>query len=225
MNRKHARRNPPHAQTSLCCHASALLSLLAVIALCGCKRSVGDAIAPPAPPMNVEIVAPKRGEINRSITLPTYRLLPYQEATLYAKVPGYLKTITVDKGDQVKEGQLLAEIEVPEMMADRAKCRAEAEVAQLDYTRVREAQKKAPDLVVVQTVDAMKAKYDVATANLERVELFDVFRGQHVPAGRKSMAYAFIYRHAERTLTDAEVNAAHEKLAEQLRQKLQATIR
>ena len=62
-------------------------------------------------------------------------------------------------------------------------------------------------------------------ANLERVELFDVFRGQPLPAGRKSMAYAFIYRHAERTLTDAEVNAAHEKLAEQLRQKLQATIR
>ena len=62
-------------------------------------------------------------------------------------------------------------------------------------------------------------------ANLEAVELFDVFRGQHVPAGQKSVAYAFTYRHAERTLTDAEVNAAHETLVEQFRQKLQATIR
>ena len=62
-------------------------------------------------------------------------------------------------------------------------------------------------------------------ANLESVELFDVFRGQHVPAGQKSMAYAFIYRASDRTLTDAEVNAAHEKLVEQLRQKLQATVR
>ena len=62
-------------------------------------------------------------------------------------------------------------------------------------------------------------------ANLESVELFDVFRGGHVPAGQKSMAYAFTYRHAERTLTDAEVNAEQEKLVEQFKQKLQATIR
>jgi phenylalanyl-tRNA synthetase beta chain len=62
-------------------------------------------------------------------------------------------------------------------------------------------------------------------ANLESVDLFDVFRGKNVPAGQKSMAYAFTYRHAERTLTDTEVNAAHEKLVAQLKQRLQAVVR
>jgi phenylalanyl-tRNA synthetase beta chain len=62
-------------------------------------------------------------------------------------------------------------------------------------------------------------------ANLEGVELFDVFRGKNVPAGQKSMAYAFTYRNLERTLTDAEVNAAHEKLVAQLKQRLQAIVR
>jgi phenylalanyl-tRNA synthetase beta chain len=62
-------------------------------------------------------------------------------------------------------------------------------------------------------------------ANLEQTELFDVFRGQNVPEGQKSMAYAFTYRNAERTLTDAEVNAAHEKLVAHLKQTLAATIR
>jgi len=57
------------------------------------------------------------------------------------------------------------------------------------------------------------------------VELFDVFRGKNVPAGQKSMAYAFIYRHPERTLTDAEANAAHEKLVAQFKQRLSATVR
>jgi phenylalanyl-tRNA synthetase beta chain len=61
--------------------------------------------------------------------------------------------------------------------------------------------------------------------NLESVELFDVFRGKNVPAGQKSLAYAFTYRNAERSLTDAEVNAAHEKVVAQLRQTLSATIR
>jgi phenylalanyl-tRNA synthetase beta chain len=71
----------------------------------------------------------------------------------------------------------------------------------------------------------VQAAKQARPANLESVELFDVFRGKNVPPGQKSMAYAFTYRSAERTLTDAEVNAAHEKLVEHLKQKLQATIR
>src|SRR5262249_35170414 len=47
-------------------------------------------------------------------------------------------------------------------------------------------------------------------ANLESVELFDVFRGKNVPEGQKSLAYAFTYRNVERTLTDSEVAATHE---------------
>jgi phenylalanyl-tRNA synthetase beta chain len=61
--------------------------------------------------------------------------------------------------------------------------------------------------------------------NLELTELFDVFRGQNVPEGCKSMAYAFTYRNSGRTLTDAEVNAAHENLVAQFKQTLAATIR
>lgn len=61
--------------------------------------------------------------------------------------------------------------------------------------------------------------------NLESVELFDVFRGQNVPPGQKSMAYAFTYRSPERTLTDNEVNAVHEKLIGNFKQNLQAAIR
>jgi phenylalanyl-tRNA synthetase beta chain len=62
-------------------------------------------------------------------------------------------------------------------------------------------------------------------ANLESAELFDIYRGQNVPAGQKSVAYSFTYRNVERTLTDAEVNAAHDNLVEQLKAKLQAVVR
>lgn len=62
-------------------------------------------------------------------------------------------------------------------------------------------------------------------ANLESVELFDVFRGKNVPEGQKSLAYAFTYRNSEKTLTDAEATAAHEKLVEQFKKVLQATVR
>ena len=62
-------------------------------------------------------------------------------------------------------------------------------------------------------------------ANLESVELFDVFRGKNVPEGQKSLAYAFTYRNSEKTLTDAEATAAHEKLVEQFKKVLQAAVR
>ena len=72
---------------------------------------------------------------------------------------------------------------------------------------------------VLATVKQAKA------ANLESVELFDVFRGQGVPAGQKSLAYAFTYRAAEKTLTDAEVNTAHGKVLDSLKTQLQAELR
>ena len=61
--------------------------------------------------------------------------------------------------------------------------------------------------------------------NLEAVELFDVFRGKHVPEGQKSLAYAFTYRAADKTLTDADVNSAHEKVLATLKTKLRAELR
>jgi phenylalanyl-tRNA synthetase beta chain len=61
--------------------------------------------------------------------------------------------------------------------------------------------------------------------DLEKTEVFDVFRGANVPSGQKSIAFAFTYRNPARTLTDPEVNATHEKLVGQLKQVLQATVR
>lgn len=119
-------------------------------------------------PVNVQTVLPKRGEIARSITLPTFRVLALQEATLYAKVSGYLKTLGVDKGDAVKEGQLLAEIEVPELLADEAQYRAESGVSRTNYERMAEARQRAPDLVVPQTVDDLRGQWEVAQAKLQR---------------------------------------------------------
>jgi len=57
------------------------------------------------------------------------------------------------------------------------------------------------------------------------VQLFDVYRGQNIPAGRKSLAYAIRYQHPDRTPTDAEVNAAHERIVAALTQEAGAELR
>ena len=118
--------------------------------------------------MIVETILPKHGAIARTVTLPAFRILAYQQATLYSKVSGYLKTISVDKGSVVSKGQLLAEIEVPELLAEEAQFKAETEVARRNYERMAQARETAPDLVVPQTVDDLRGQWEVARAKLQR---------------------------------------------------------
>lgn len=133
----------------------------------GCKPV--QSVRKPEPPVSVKSISSKRGEITRNISLPA-NVVANQQATLYAKVTGYIKKINVDKGDEVKAGDVLAEIEVPELLSDLDKYKAESEIAELDFKRTADAQKKAPDLIVAQSVDTAKAKSQMAKANLTHAE-------------------------------------------------------
>lgn len=145
----------------------AWLAFGALVAFCGCGAS--EVEPREAPVARVQVIPARRGEIVRRLRLPgTVRA--YQEATLYAKVAGFLQSIAVDEGDHVDAGAPLARIEAPEMLADLDKLRVEANVARLEYERLRGAQSKAPDLVMPQAVDAAKARYEGARASLRRTE-------------------------------------------------------
>lgn len=61
--------------------------------------------------------------------------------------------------------------------------------------------------------------------NLEGVELFDEFRDESFGTERKSLAYSLTYRNEGRTLTDAEVNEAHEKLRSTIQKELGIELR
>ncbi|MES2694768.1 MAG: efflux RND transporter periplasmic adaptor subunit [Verrucomicrobiota bacterium] len=116
-------------------------------------------------PVEVAVTSPQRGDIYRFVTLPG-TLRPNQQVTLHAKVAGYLKSISVDKGDKVKSGQLLAEIEMPELVAERAKHEAELNIAKVESGRLKSARAKAPDLITPAASDTADARLAVAQAGL-----------------------------------------------------------
>ncbi|RKU35734.1 phenylalanine--tRNA ligase subunit beta [Candidatus Poribacteria bacterium] len=60
---------------------------------------------------------------------------------------------------------------------------------------------------------------------VESVRLFDVYEGEQVPEGKKSLAYTIVYHSATETLTDKAVNALHEEVVERLHQELGAELR
>jgi phenylalanyl-tRNA synthetase beta chain len=60
---------------------------------------------------------------------------------------------------------------------------------------------------------------------LESIELFDEYRGKNVPEGKRSLAFRLVYRAADRTLTDEDVESVHQKVREALEEKFQAELR
>src|SRR5258706_6259248 len=140
----------------------------------------------------VMYVAAKRGSQKADIVLPA-SLYAMQETTIYARTNGYLKRWQVDIGDQVKAGQLLAEIEAPEVdreldqaHASRAQVKANLELARV--TSERYAALLKDDAVSAQEVDekrgvheARKADYASAEANLRRLEQMKSFQRVTAP--------------------------------------------
>ena len=113
--------------------------------------------------LTVDVVYPHRGEIARSIELPG-DVVGFYEAALHSKVTGYLKTISVDKGDSVKAGQVLAEIEVPELRSNLERSQARLEIERITYDRLKQVQKSDARLISQQDVDMAYAKYREAEA-------------------------------------------------------------
>ena len=69
------------------------------------------------------------------------------------------------------------------------------------------------------------ALQDASAGLAESVRLFDLYRGDQVPDGQRSLAFRVTYRDPENTLTDKRVDKAHAKLGEIARKRFKATIR
>jgi len=134
---------------------------------------------------------------------------------------GQLSPVLAKKYD-LRDAVFLADLNLDQLLARRNPVKSFKPLPQFPAIR-RDVAMIVPEATthdaVLQTVKQAKP------AHLESVELFDVFRGKNVPEGQKSLAYAFTYRAAEKTLTDAEANAAHAKIVEAFKTQLKATVR
>ncbi len=151
----------------------------------GCHKSpppVQADVLPVAP-----VVLPQRAALSNRLEI-AGELLPYQEVELHAKVSGYIRHIYVDIGDRVSKGQVLADLDIPELVAQvdeaqstvqrsqqdilRAKsavARTEADHAALHaaYQRLMQAAAARPGLIAQQELDDAQAKDSASEAQVE----------------------------------------------------------
>ena len=145
--------------------------------------------------------------------------------TLGGKLPlgelGQLLPALAKKYD-LRDAVFLAEFNLDLLLSKRNAAKSFKSLPHFPSSR-RDVAMLVPEAVTHEAV--LAAVKQAKPANLESVELFDVFRGKHVPTGQKSLAYAFTYRAADKTLMDAEVNSSHEKIVAAFKAQLLATFR
>ncbi len=95
---------------------------LALLGSAGCGGNskgapAGAAQAADSPPATVRVVTPQRRTIDRNVRQPG-SIQAFEQTPLFAKIAGYVQKYHVDIGDEVKQGDLLAELWVPEMVSE-----------------------------------------------------------------------------------------------------------
>ena len=179
-----------------------------LLSSCGRNKDAEASAATASEIPTVAVAKAATADLSRDLIL-TAEFKPYQEVDVMAKVSGYVKEIRVDVGDRVKEGDLLATLEVPEMADDLRKsqagvrhsqsevARAQDEIARaksahdiahLSYNRLLQASLKKPGLIAQQEIDDAQSKDLVAEAQLSAANSSLAAAGQQVDVDQSSTA-------------------------------------
>jgi RND family efflux transporter MFP subunit len=187
-------------------------------AITSCARSGGAEIAQKAADTpTVAVIKVTRADLSSDLIL-TAEFEPFQEIDVMSKVSGYIREIKVDIGDRVREGQLLATLEIPEMQDDLTRAaaaieEANAELAQardelqraesahdmshLSYSRVLDVSKREPGLVPQQEVDEVHSRDLVAEAQVSAAKSRITACEQHIHVSQAEQArFKTLYQYA-----------------------------
>jgi RND family efflux transporter MFP subunit len=162
----------------------AILAATDLLIGCGSARTIASDDASATP--HVAVAKVTRRDLSDTLHIAS-EFLPYQDINVYAKVSGYISKLYVNWGTHVREGQLLAVLDIPELQQqlqldeaavrrseqdrDRAQeelagAQAAYNVAHLTYARLANVQKTRPELVAQQEIDVAQGKDMEASASV-----------------------------------------------------------
>jgi RND family efflux transporter MFP subunit len=140
----------------------------------------------------VSVIHPKLGAPQAEIILPG-NIQAFTDSPIYARTNGYLKKWYVDIGGRVKQGQLLADIETPEVDQQLDQARADLNTAQANFQLSEVTARRYEDLLKTDSVSkqdvdnangdfaAKKAMVASAESNLKRLEELQSFEKIYAP--------------------------------------------
>ncbi len=142
--------------------------------------------------VTVSVTRPERGKADQSITLPG-TIQPFTDAAIYARTNGYLRKRYADLGSRVKRGQLLAEIDTPEIDQQLQQSRADLVTAEANAKLAKTTAERYQDLIKSESVsrqdldnavggfEARTAEVLSAKANVSRLQQLQGFSRIYAP--------------------------------------------
>lgn len=115
--------------------------LLVSIGIVSCRgnslaRDEKPATTAPAGPPTIDVVRVVQQQTNVVLAMPG-QLDPYEAVAVYPKVTGFVKSIRVDRGSRVRRGQLMVELDAPELIAQRAEAQSKRQAAEAQLSAAR----------------------------------------------------------------------------------------
>jgi len=139
-----------------------IILLCTVAALYGCSddKAAENKTSAPVAVVNYKLATVQKAAIEQTVKLPA-QLAAYEEVTIFPKVNGYVKTVSVDIGSHVTKGQLLMTLEAPEVLQTVLQAKEKYTHAKADFTLNKENYFRLK--VASQTAGAI-SPMDLATA-------------------------------------------------------------
>jgi membrane fusion protein (multidrug efflux system) len=147
------------------------------ILLVACKRSPSPepaaAATGSAGPQAVEVVSVVAKPLDVTLKLPA-ELGADEAVAIFPRVSGFLDQITVDRGSQIKKGQLLARISAPELAAQRAEAEAKAAAAKSTYDRLNAAS-ATPGAIAGHDLEVAQAGLNAEKSRVESLRALESY--------------------------------------------------
>jgi len=141
-----------------------------LLVLSSCKRADSQSsqtvIKKTEKTQTVEVVHPSSNSFEAELLI-TGTAMPNQIVLLHAMESGYVKSIKKDIGDIVKKGDLIAELENPELYRLNQKLKAQLDAKKAIYDRLQKTYDQTPDLTPMQLLEEAKADYIGAKTELD----------------------------------------------------------
>lgn len=112
--------------------ANALTFCAGLLLLTSCGKqdtSSAKAAAPPDPSPKIQVTKVIGQKLAMTVHLPG-EIEPYETVAIFPRVPGFVKSILVDRGSNVRAGELIARLEAPELIAQRSEAQSKFQAAQ-----------------------------------------------------------------------------------------------
>ncbi|MDW7668502.1 MAG: phenylalanine--tRNA ligase subunit beta [Bacillota bacterium] len=128
----------------------------------------------------------------------------------------------VRKNYEIDERTYVAEIDVPKILKNKSEEKIYHEIAKYPSVTRDISIVVDEDVLVGNIIEEVES---MSIENLEKIEMFDIYRGKNIEVGKKSLAYTMVFRSSDKTLLEEEVNDKYEKILERLKTVFNAKLR